>query len=187
MKSILVPTDFSPVANYVLPLAKKLAHKENLRFAMVHAYDGNYTSLLPSYRDFAVHKMNELIQSDHHAHLSQRCYVREGSMGTCVEHLTREQAISLVIMGKNGAEENTESEIAFRSACPVLAVPQGTLQNTPSHIVYITDHAEEEKYFIEIAAHFSALFNAHLTLLNIHDKGIDERNIDKMRDVILEL
>jgi hypothetical protein len=187
MKSILVPTDFSPVANYVLPLAEELAHKENSRFSMVHAYDGNYTSMLPSYRDFAVHKMNGLLQSNHLEYLPHRCYVREGSMGNCIEHLTREQPISLVVMGKNGAEEDIESEIVFRSACPVLAIPQGTLKDAPSHIVYLTSHVHEEIYFLRLAAHFASLFQSHLTILNVQNQGIDENYIDKMRSIIIDL
>lgn len=188
--SILVPTNFSPVSNYVLPLAEELAHREKSMFSMLHVYDGEHMQRLPTYRDFAVNKMRNLLVSHHMSDWPHRCYLRQGSMGDCIKKLTRQQPISLVVMGKNGAEEDIESDIVFRSACPVLAVPPGGLEKGLTRIVYVTEHVSREKEFIREAVHFASLYDADLSLLSICDYNAlnaEEREKEKISELLSDL
>lgn len=177
-QSILVPTDFSPVSNSVLPIAEELAHREKAGFSMLHTYDGDHTAMLETYRDFAVHKMKDLLDSHHLTDWPHRCYLRQGEMGTCIKKITRQQPIILVVMGKNGAGEEMESEIVLRSACPVLAVPPGTLDKEISRMVYVTQHVKNETESIREAAHFASLYDADLSVLNVQSRlpGAPERD-----------
>lgn len=167
-QSILVPTNLSPVTDSVLSLAEELAHKENSAFSMLHAYEADRAGKVAGYRDFAVKRMRNLVQLHHMEEWPHRCFLRQGSMERCVKKLTREQPISLVVLGKEWGEQK-QADIISRSACPVLVVPEGTLENELNHITFATEDAWKEKDLIMEALHFASLFNASFTLLHVKD------------------
>lgn len=149
MKRILVPTDFSEVANNAFVHALELANRLNGKLLLLHTYElpvmdsqffpdpENYKTIYDSLEMAQFEKFRELIPKLHQIaeernlnHIEFSHIVKDGELIYNIQECIANEGIDMVIMGTSGAtgwEEifvgtNTGEVIASVSV-PVLCVP----------------------------------------------------------------
>ncbi|TND07253.1 MAG: hypothetical protein FD123_3398 [Bacteroidetes bacterium] len=186
---ILVPTDFTPVSDNVFPLAAEIARRQLQGLALLHSYDSHAAALLPSFRDNAVHHMRMILRDNELTHLSYRCYLRAGDAGKSIIQLTRQQPISLVVMGKRRTSQwsGTTYRVVCRSGCPVLVVPHHSHRDFFERILFVSENMRSEEAIARQVTDFAALFDSHVTFLEIRRKSVTLGNFHEESIALAEL
>ncbi|GAB4033686.1 universal stress protein [Spirosoma gilvum] len=166
MKTILVPTDLSPITIYALDVAAELARTYQAEIILMHTVLYDVTSLEiadsvtgisldmgPLYEEAwneAEKSLRKLIHNPAYADVSIKPV-----LGTNMEGLINcinEQQADLIVLASKGASgllewiEGSHAELITRFAtCPVLVVKEPIAQFNPQEIVFGIDLDEELK------------------------------------------
>jgi nucleotide-binding universal stress UspA family protein len=197
ISSILVPSDFSPVANNALDFALKLAAKMN---AKVHVLHVNYIPVIDAsfpadvYQTFmleAENAANENIESLKKNFLDRsgvkyETHVAMGFITDEVQDFVEKNKVDLVVMGTTGASGITEillgsnaASVVSKSQVPVLVIPPSSTYHDLKHIVYSSDFNEPEFPSISRLIYFAELFDAKVSVLHVktdYDRFFDSAN-----------
>ncbi len=165
MKKILVPTDFSPIANKALDIAADIARKNNASIELLnvnvfpaHEVGVYYTvySAIETIDDVwekiladSKEKMDECINK--HKDVDIKPFVVE-SNDRFVDELLNHPA-DLIVMGSHGAEglkelmKGSNSEEVVRLAnCPVLVIKSEDEAFNPKKVVFAVDLTQHEEF-----------------------------------------
>ena len=187
MKKILVPTDFSEIANKALEVAVKIAKKIEARIELLNvkvyptsdvgAYYSLYGASGVSIDDawgeilvIAKQEMKELISK--YPEVKIKSLIEETS-----EHFVEsvlDHKADLIVMGSNGADgfkeffrgSNSE-EVVRMATCPVLVIKDAKDDFKPKKVVFAVDLIREE--FIKKAILNLPLENAEFHFLHVDD------------------
>jgi nucleotide-binding universal stress UspA family protein len=187
MKKILVPTDFSEIANKALDVAVEIAKKINAKIELLNVkvyptanigayyslYGASGVSIDDAWEDVlkaAKKEMKELISR--YSGVQIKPLIEETS-----EHFVEsvlEHKADLIVMGSNGAEgfkqffsgSNSE-EVVRMASCPVLVVKDSQDVFEPRKVVVAVDFIHEE--FIKKAIDSLPLKNAEFHFLHVDD------------------
>lgn len=142
IESLLIPTDFSELAESALKVGVAIAKRQNARIFLLHVVD-NYAYLqpsdvflqevriLPDVKAFAEERLKAVadrIQSE--AEIEAEVIVAEGSPADVICRLAAQKEVSLIVMGTHGVSGwrkffiGSESfRVIKNSLCPVLTIP----------------------------------------------------------------
>ncbi len=143
IKNILVPTDFSEIANNAVRVAIGMALRQKANLHLLHAVESAYIGITPDGSGIMgslempdlenasillVRQMQHI--TDIHKNLSVKILLDTGAVSQCVNKYIQEQNIDLVVMGAHGTSGVKEYfmgtntyEVIKQASCPVLSIP----------------------------------------------------------------
>ncbi|MFA9214988.1 MAG: universal stress protein [Candidatus Methylacidiphilales bacterium] len=191
ISKILIPTDFSEVANNALQYAIHLAQKVNAELHVFHIkniplVDTSYpNTIYQTYmveidefatKNFEKLETNVLIPSG----LSFKTQSAYGFINDEIQEYTKTNQIDLIILGTTGASGIQEiligsnaASVVAKSEIPVLIIPPMAKFEEILHLVYATDFNEPEFPAVSRLAYFSGLYNAEISILHVKSEYDD--------------
>ena len=154
MKTILVPTDFSPAAGNAAVYAIDFAKKINADVLLYHVY---HVQISKSTAEI-IAKSPEELKKENEGYLIkevERLRTKTGTeikykaqMGLAVDEILEEQNnANLIIMGMKGVSKLTEmimgsitTAVMRKAEIPVLIIPENAKYQNPEKIVFATDY-----------------------------------------------
>jgi nucleotide-binding universal stress UspA family protein len=173
MKTILVPTDFSPAADNAIHFAAQLSHCLNAGMVLLNSYHVPvYSSQMPvdaALEEQALDNSRKNLQSisekikSGYSIAEIECISQGGLATDNIVALAQSRDVDIIIMGTKGATGLKEvllgsnaSAVIESAVCPVLVVPAGARFNDLKKIVFTTDFNESDfqslKFLLEVAA-----------------------------------
>lgn len=169
MKKILVPTDFSEVAENAYIHALELARKVQAEIILLHTYElpvidtqyfpDNYLSLYDSlelskfdaFKD-QITKLRAIAEERHLHTIKMTHRLMYGDLLGCIKTAIKEDNIDLVVMGTSGASGWKEifigtntGEVVTATEIPVLSVPLVAKYDKIETIGFTTRYREKDK------------------------------------------
>jgi nucleotide-binding universal stress UspA family protein len=185
INAILLPTDFSDVANNALGYAVKLAEKCRAELHILHIKQipiadpsfpaetyQMYIEEIEKVEQEGVEKLKASFIKDSevvcHFH-SATGFVADEIMTFC-----KSRTIDLVVMGTTGASGLAEllvgsnaASVIGKSEIPVLVIPPNHTYKPINHIMYSTDFNEPELPAATRVLYFAELYDAKITVLHV--------------------
>lgn len=196
MKTILVPTDFSKVAENAINYAAEIGKLTKAKIVLFHAFhvpvvatEGMYA--MPALVELERNCMSGLkkIQRKLHLHhgekLSVECVCQCGFAVDEITSYTSANRTDLIVMGMQGAGYLSEKLIGSittaliqKSKCPVLAIDKEVKFRSVKKIALACDYnAIENAKIFEPLKEFAKLFKSHIYVLNV----IGEHELEPVR------
>lgn len=186
MKKILVPTDFSPVADNAMLYATAIATEFRCELYLYHAYsfdrfnyDLNFSEDEQPYTKKVERKMNlaelklkgKIVEDE----LSVKSIVEKGSTLVLFQNGAKKHGIDMIVMGTKGAtglEKAVFGSVAATALeiakVPVLVVPPEHSFRPFKHLVLTIDHKEIAGNVLLPLQKLANKFGAKVTLLNVN-------------------
>lgn len=197
INKILVPTDFSEVANNALNYALLLAKKINAEVSILYikniplvdnsypnAIYETYISEIDEYTTKNFDKLKSKLLTE-----SGVKYTIQSSFGFIndeIQEYVANNEIDLIILGTTGTSGLEEiligsnaASVVAKSIVPVLVIPPGAQFNEIKQIVYSSDFNEPEFPSLSRLAYFADLYEAEISILHVeseNDKYFDIEN-----------
>lgn len=186
MKRILVPTDFSPHAEYALKVAAQIARENNSEIILLHMLElphqgsdalgaGSDIPEIMFFKNKAISNLEELMDVDYLEGIEVSEIVQfekafEGILG-----VSKKNDVDFIVMGSHGASgfqemfigSNTEKVVRF-SDVPVLVIKNEVETFKADNFVFASDFSNEIKKPFAQLLDFAKSFNAHLNLVMIN-------------------
>lgn len=190
MKKILVPTDFSTVANDATHYAADFARAISAEITLLHVLniggDGkqlkNWAKLEAQAAEAALAKANAVIKAAGNGITMRYQTVAGYPPEDAIEGFAKKSKTDLIVMGTAGASGLKKIAVGSRAAAvasvvstPVLALPSKAKFNGIKHILYATDmlHLDNE---VKKIADFAKIFDAFVTIVYINEHADLRRN-----------
>jgi len=187
INKILIPTDFSDVANNALKYALELASKSKASVTLLHIRQiplsdpsfpaetfQMYLNEIETFEKEQSEKLTETLLKP--SGIPFEFCSATGFVGDEVVRITHEKNIDLIVMGTTGASGIAELLVGSNAASvigkadiPVLVVPPGKFYQPITHILYATDFNEPEFPAFSRLMFFAELYDAKLSI--VHVKG----------------
>ena len=207
MKTILVPTDFSPVAENALHYAAELNKKLNYEILLFHAYEVPMpvtdVPIMPPDEEFRVAAMDSLnkLKENFNRQYPQMQIKVEASMGNSNNEIIRMEnktKCSLVVMGSYGDNAMHHlvagkhvAPVINKSGCPVLVIPMNVQYQELSKIVYAVNFGVDDLANSMSVTEMASAFDAEVIILHIltkeHGRLRQQAEIEKFRVSVIEL
>ncbi|MEI8136500.1 MAG: universal stress protein [Bacteroidota bacterium] len=188
MKTILVPTDFSKVADNAINYATEIAKLTKAKLILFHAYHVPVVTtevpiVMPSLDELEKDCMEGLlkISTRLHSKLSTtniECVVKCGFAVEEINQYASEIKADLVVMGMQGAGSLTErligsvtTSLLRESKCPVLAIVQKVKFKAIKKIVLACDYQEMDKSALASLNEIASLYKSHIYVLNVANEA----------------
>lgn len=195
MKNVLVPTDFSENAFNALKYCLELFQEQRCTIYLLHVnpiptYSGSATSLESSMATLqesllkdSKQQLNELLGrieglSLNHKHTFVTLTAYDFFVDT-IKREVRNRDIDLIVMGTKGASglkkitvgSNT-GDVITKVKCPLLAVPEGAVYNSPKEIAFPTDfQIGYDLKVLDDLLEMAAISKSVIRILHISKKG----------------
>lgn len=213
MKTIIVPTDFSPAANnaarYAMHLAKEIKAHVLLCSAMLIPVEGpmadqivwpleSYDSLKKAVDDELAHFVEELsdketdrsVPGSYHPAVTAKSEI--GDVVDVVRNLADDAEASIAVMGVSGAGGLSRFFLGSKSrdmiemaGFPVLLIPAEFIFKAIKKIAFATDLSVGDIETIYSLVGLAKCFNAEILITHITDKKYDAGETKKMVDGFL--
>jgi len=190
MKTILLPTDFSPSAHWASDYAIQLALFANARLVLLHIYDplvamgldGDWLGRETQKQyDQAIRQLGDLRSRLVHqakGDVMVSVVARSGLRASVIEEEVVNQQADLLVMGLVGDEPRRAREegslatdLIPRTQVPMLLIPPGSRFQTPRNIVLALDLAQPLNLLaLNTARQFARLFGATLDMICVEDE-----------------
>jgi nucleotide-binding universal stress UspA family protein len=189
MKTILVPTDFSPSSERALDFAVQIAKKWNAKIILANAYYLPTFDLdaPPSMLQTMYDKEDKEIKSKLHEiclktakntnpeGASLACeYVAELKLPVQEIHdLVVKKGVDLIVMGTEGKDKvlgflgSITMEVLNRVRCPVLIIKEDFEYRDFNHIAYALEDIEKDISTIDQLIPFAKLFDAEIKVIHV--------------------
>lgn len=190
MKTILVPTDFSEVAQNATDVAMQLAAKMDSKIIMLHVVEDasvasvQYTGELamPNAEDrLYIHKLIERAKHEFVTIAKQYPEIeideemRVGNPYYSVQDMINEYEIDLVVMGTSGASGAKEffvgsnaEKVVRRAKCPVLTVHQKADNINIKNIAFATDLAAIKGKHVDVIKGIEEYFEVKTHIVRVN-------------------
>ncbi|WP_136666986.1 universal stress protein [Flavobacterium sp. H122] len=200
MKTILVPTDFSEVANNAALFALQLAQKNNARVILFHTYnlpviDGQAANLnvnalydtleLSEFEHFKINneKLRNLAQERNLEHVELFHKLTMGELVSSINECVEEENADFVVIGTTGGDDwfskifgsNTDSVIQSVKV-PTLIIPEGFEDTELNTVGFTTRFREKDKESLRNTIGFAQKIKAKVKCLYVQT---DESDVDK--------
>lgn len=199
MKKILCPTDFSETSTKAIDYAALIAQRTGAHLSLLHVIhlpivDTSETALVASellgeqMRDAAkrLEVMAQQVSDRYGANkgggFTIDYILKEALLTDITEHLTKNEAYDLIVMGTTGGgnalEElligsNTEAVVG-NVKCPVLAIPAKTTITTIDKIIYASDYVLEDIKALGFVADLAGVFDASIDVVHVVKESTPE-------------
>jgi nucleotide-binding universal stress UspA family protein len=189
ISTILVPTDFSDVANNALHYAIQFAQKAKAKIAILHVtnipvVDASfptemYQTFMTEIEETTKTKFKKL-ENDYlkNSNIAYETYTVMGFVHDEIKEFAKQNNIDLIIMGTTGASGIQEllvgsnaSSVVAKSQIPVLVIPPSSTYHELKHIVYSSDYNEPEFPAVSRLIYFAELFDANISVLHIKNEA----------------
>ncbi len=200
IRNILVPTDFSEVANNALNYAFKMAKKLDSKIILYHVYHVPSVTHLPDniedrqkeVEKELAQKMDKLLESTASNDIETEKVTVLGLAGDEIKEVIKKRAIDLVIMGTHGASGirgkligSITADIMVNSTVPVLAIPSSAEFTSLSNIAFAYDYGKiNDHRELDTLVKLAEAFDATMHIIKVAEKGETE---DKQAEDIVEL
>lgn len=192
MRNILVPTDFSPMANNALDFAVQIARKSGAKIILLNVIEGvrNYAfntmgeienSLGED--EFIIRKLIDQTQENLTKFAEQHQYdgvefstmIEMGGAYASISKVIAENKTDLIVMGTKGSSgieevligSNTEKVVRY-SSCPVITIKEKVDLNDIDNIVFATNLMEDQSELIAPLKVLQEVTNAKLHLVKVN-------------------
>jgi nucleotide-binding universal stress UspA family protein len=210
MKTILVPTDFSPAAKIAMDVAAEIALKENAQLILLHIVElpaddsfnveGQmatsddleeriFTMKLIEKAKFTLSRMVAQINLKGVATLSE---LRLGNPFHGIRSMITDHKVDLVVMGTAGHSKleemiigsNTE-KVVRHAKCPVLTLHQKPAQTEFKKIVYATGMSQDEESFARVVMNTRDMYDGTINLVRVNTPLNFESDVKVKREMEL--
>ncbi|MGV3641226.1 MAG: universal stress protein [Adhaeribacter sp.] len=195
MKTILVPTDFSPNAETALHYAAGLAAA--LRGKIILAHVINLPVTLPAYPEASLDLANDP-QLEEEATASLKELARKtridggflfdletvcqtGALLPVLNELVEKNEVDLVVMGTRGAGKfldkllGTNTSLYMKAAhCPVLAIPEQATYSRWHQLAFAAELEEDESIFLQQLFYLAEPFGAHVSVVHVQTGSVED-------------
>lgn len=205
MSVLLIPTDFSEVANHALAVAKLIAKKTNAHLHLAHFYTlpiADYTypdvnmpaELMTQMREDAKIALEQLSSTLQNEGFTVETTMEMGSITDEIVNLAKEIKATMIIMGTTGAAGiinkimgSNAANVMQRTEQPILLIPQNCTCTSYNNIVYLDELKEDDTEVLKKVFEFAKTLDAkNIKLLNVNTgfffKPIDEKLMQKLDD-----
>lgn len=208
MKRLLIPTDFSPVANQALAFGIHLARKMKAEISVMHVFDHQLleTDLLPFHIDEAMAK-GELPQAEEQVRLHVGtlmrkegtevpfdAIIRDGFPKEQILNNCKEGDFDLIIMGTTGATNrlesffgSTTSAVMLNASCPVLAIPPNSSFDEIEKVAYATDFNEANSKNFYALNQFARILGARIYAVHVETKKVSDQELENEELLLPEM
>lgn len=179
MKTILVATDYSNIADNACHYAIEVARTLNSEIILLHVaetpllFSGQYYS---AYIEEAEKKLNayynKLLKIAGNVKISMT--LQQGLASSRIVETAIENKVDLIVIGTTGSGfiervllGNNSLRIFRQAPCPVLAIPHDSKFKGISNIAYATDMKKDNITNARLLIPFAKVFNAEITFLNV--------------------
>ncbi|MFD2526715.1 universal stress protein [Flavihumibacter stibioxidans] len=195
MKKVLVPTDFSACASNAVDFAIQSSKTIPMEITLLHAFElkgSVYTDYMGVNKEFNQLQLDEVRMKLHDLKISigkehgipVKTMVIVENLGKAIRQATEEEKFDLIIMGTMGAGESrnrfwstkTGAEIG-KTEIPVFVIPREYKWKKPAHILFATNHFEEEPTILDPIFSMAALFGARVQVAIFTDEDDDSPHV----------
>ncbi|MEL7124024.1 MAG: universal stress protein, partial [Bacteroidota bacterium] len=196
MKKILIPTDFSPIADNASAYAIHLASKLRSILYFYHVY---HIHKVEHNKDFPAHKQPVLLEKQRQMNLQEmkfmelireydlslQTFVEPDSIAALFDRIVEKHQIDLVVMGSKGASGLTKvifGSTAARaiewSSIPVLIVPANFEFQPIKHIVLAIDKSTVSPSWLLSMKKIAHAFESKITILHVNASTKEVYDLD---------
>lgn len=196
---VLVPTDFSAVADFAIDHAAGIARQINGKVSLLHVINKGTKTLLKGEKlsdDTVTKKLEEISKSVSEKYDVTLDYIaKEGSIFTTIGEVSEEIGASMIVMGTHGKVglQHLLGSYALKviesSPVPVIVVQEKEFSHGYKNIVLPIDETVESKQKVKWAIHIAKMFNSTIHLfgayfsdeLLMHEV---ERNMAQIKNIL---
>ena len=199
--NILVPTDFSEVANVALQYAAMLAQKLDAKLILMHVVPPHTMwwslagdNLVNDARKRQENIKAKLIRKGIDTDKIELQVFYQFPLNEWINDFVTKNRIDFAVIGTSGAGLKRTIMGSFalgmieHLSVPVIAVPEGSKMKTISHILYPVDLEDQEEEIKTLLA-FAKTFDAFIHMVHISDNETQEKSIaaEKLRKMAVEI
>ena len=201
MKTILVPTDFSPAANNAVQYAFNVARvvKANIKLCNAIQIPGESVMAgqvawpledMESLKESSEAELNYLIHSldkksitadeAYHPRISHTTGI--GNVTDFVRNLVNDHKVNLVVMGMSGANlfskfvlGSNSYELIRKANFPLLLIPKNYANTSIKKIAFATDLSKTDIEALHSLANFARYYNAEILVTHVAEGVEDEQ------------
>lgn len=189
--SILVPTDFSDVANNALDHAVAIAKTYGNDILLMHTVEATFLSSIIGGKNIKgglvgqmlQEKLNDLCKNITEKHgVPARGIIKEGRIYKTILETAEEIELDSIVMGTNGAEGleqimgSNSSRVIAQSPVPVVVVKEKQIGAGYKDIVFPVDLSLESKQKTWWAIHLAQKFDSTIHIIGEHEDDEFLRN-----------
>jgi len=199
MKRILVPTDFSKMADNALNVAAQLARRHNAEIFLLHTLELPYTQIdamsshseLPEalfFMKLADKRFKEVLRRDNLQDITVHRVVEFDETLSGILESCKKNDIDLIVMGSHGVSglremfigSNTE-KVVRSSKIPVLAIKKEHETFEINDFVFASDFSKSSEQTYKQAVELAEAFEAklHLLMVNTPNKFMRSQEANK--------
>lgn len=177
-KMVLVPTDFTAVADYAIDHAAGIARHINGKMALLHVINKDTKSLLKNEEpadDAVTKKLEEISKNISEKYkITPDTIAKEGSIFTTIGEVSEQIGASMIVMGthgKVGLQHLTGSyalKVIESSHVPVIVVQEKEFGHGYKDIVLPIDESPESKQKVKWAIHIAKMFDSTIHLFGAY-------------------
>lgn len=208
MKTILVPTDFSPAAQAATEVAAAIALKSQSQLVLLHAVEvpssgsfnvegevlttDNWEEKIFSMKliEGAKQKLERLSYALTEKGVKTTHQLRFGSPFIGIREIITREPVDLIVMGTTGHSKiremiigsNTE-KVVRHAKCPVLTVHQPPDTTEFKNIVYATSLDAEEAAFANVVINTREMYDGTIHLVRINTPSNFQSDVQVKRDM----
>lgn len=196
MKTILVPTDFSIIADSAIHYAIKLASLFDMSMIIYHSFIPFESGFYPLTQSEKENLETENILRNRldkirtallktNSKIPITIHIDRGPESIRIIQFCKNNKIDLIVMGTKGASGLKEKVIGSftanlmtKSSCPVLAIPENYKFKIPKKIIYATNYNRKDNKPLQYLLDINSIFKSEITILHV-DKENNEPQSQK--------
>lgn len=189
MKTLLLPTDFSPCAHRAFRYAAMLAEASGARIELLHVFGLPVSTVHEVPADvshqvtFEEKRATEALNGFRESVLAETGFpaervelrVRYGFIADAIVGTARHEGADYIVMGTQGARNlldrwlgTNAQRVVSEAPCPVLVVPADAPVATPHTVLYAADYDRDEAVALNAVTQFANTFGAKTRVVHIH-------------------
>ena len=196
---VLVPTDFTEVANYAIDHAAGIAKQLNGKVALLHVINSETKAFLKKEKltDIAINdKLKEIASTVEKKYNVKLDYIaEEGSIYKTIAKVTSDIGARIIVMGTHGkiGVQHLIGSFALKviesSSVPIIVVQEKGFLKGYKNIVLPIDETSETKQKVNWAIHISKMFDStiHLFGIKYNDEFLRnevDRNMAQIKNIL---
>lgn len=197
MKTILLPTDFSPCAHRAFQYAALLGQASGARIVLLHVFGLPVSTVheVPADVSHQVHfeekRAKEALDAFRNSVLAETGFpaervetrVRYGFIADAIVGAARQEEADFLVMGTQGARNALDrwmgtnaQRVVSEAPCPVLVVPADAPVTVPQTVLYAAKYDGDETGALNAITRFAELFGAKTRIVHIyphHEQAVE--------------
>lgn len=196
MKTILVPTDFSPAAYNAIEYALEISTKIKAKLTLFHVYQypvvPTEAPIMIPIQDLekdsmdALRKLKKDILSKHNTEINIELHCRCGFAADEINDFAMKNKINFIVMGMSGTGfinekiiGSTTTSLIRKSKCPVLVIDNEAKYREIRSIALATDLQDlKNEKILKPLKEIAQILQSHIYIIHVNP---EEENIEEMK------